>query len=452
MKRTLTWLILFLLPLFALAEAPTLWPACDGETGLWGYIDEEGAWQIEPQFYYAADFNGGCAIVDMSPDEFAWPGQQGFIDESGAFLLEPVYYVFDSGTGGAEFPEIYFVMDVTADDENSMGWFNIPNRYFSGLHWFECVAWAETPYVMVFKDRLAGLADRATGEIVLPLEYVDTSVYDYGTESGFVIATRADTGVDELIELGVGPVALPEGVTVDYGDRIGDGLLPYSQADGLMGYLNTKGEIVIPARYTSAGAFVDGYAQVCHDIEESFIIDRTGREIMRIQGHPWHTQYCGMVGDSLFIRWEDGSWGLATQEGEVIFRSELTRGYDTWLYEVAPDSPLWVQHSLGDEEYAWGLVSRTGEILQEPTWHLFGDALSDDPMGWQAVSRTEGEWRYVDAGGETVLPGLYRRAGHFKGALARVQFSESEEGYINRSGEVVCRWNLGDAANVPAGD
>ncbi len=444
MKRLMMLVLLLLTACAALAEEPTLWPAYDDETGLWGYIDETGAWKIEPQFCYAEGFSDGCAIVDMAPEEFTWPGQQGIIDESGAFLLEPAYYVFDSGTGGAEFPNIYFIMDVTAEDESSMGWFNIPNRFFSGFHWYECVAYSDTPYAMVRIGRRCGLADRATGEIVLPLEYVDTSVYDYGTESGFVIATRADTGVDELIELGVGPVALPEGVTVDYAYGVSEGLLPYTQEDGLMGYLNTAGEIVIPAQYDDAGPFMDGYANVSYDVDENIVIviDRTGREVTRIPGENWHAGYAGMVGDALSIQWEDGSWGLVTPEGEVIFRNERAVGYDAWLHEAALDGPLWVQHSLGDEEYAWGLVSRTGEILRDPTWHLVGDALSGDPMGWQAIRIAEGKWRYVDAYGETVLPGPWLQAAHFEGALARVQFTDAEEGYINRQGQPVLRWRI----------
>ena len=61
-------LVLALVSLSALAaDADTetsLWPAYDPNTGLWGYITEDGTWGIAPQWERAYHFHGGCAIVD----------------------------------------------------------------------------------------------------------------------------------------------------------------------------------------------------------------------------------------------------------------------------------------------------------------------------------------------------------------------------------------------------
>ena len=61
-------LVLALVSLSALAaDADTetsLWPAYDPNTGLWGYIREDGEWGIAPQWERAYHFHGGCAIVD----------------------------------------------------------------------------------------------------------------------------------------------------------------------------------------------------------------------------------------------------------------------------------------------------------------------------------------------------------------------------------------------------
>ena len=93
-------LVLALVSLSALAaEAETettLWPAYDPVTGLWGYIDEQGAWGIEPQWKTALSFRNGYAIVDMGEDA------DGLIDETGAYIFQPVYDLIDWGTIGPD--------------------------------------------------------------------------------------------------------------------------------------------------------------------------------------------------------------------------------------------------------------------------------------------------------------------------------------------------------------
>ena len=277
----LVCLVLALLSLSArAAEAEThttLWPAYDPNTGLWGYIDERGAWGIAPQWERAYHFHGGCAIVDTM-DVPSWEGEstQGIIDETGAYLLEPVYHIDDAccldGAG-----ELYLVNQY--DNERGSGWFNIPNRYFSGLRWTECYATKETPYIQINNDyAVSGLADRATGEVVLPMEYTYSGLFDQGIENDFIVVPRIKTDGCELIEIGWGPVALPEGVYLDYAAGVSDRLVVFRAEDGLYGYINTEGEVVIPAQFDAAYDFRDGYAEVglLEEVRTSSIIDRSG--------------------------------------------------------------------------------------------------------------------------------------------------------------------------------
>lgn len=451
MKR---WIALFALiltlaalpALAAAADAETaLWPACDEETGLWGYIREDGSWGIAPQYGRAYHFHGGCAIVDTQdvPD---WAGEctQGIIDETGAYLLEPVYDIDDAccydGAG-----LLYLVN--RWDGDRQSGWFNIPNRYFSGLHWTECHARADTPYIQVNQDyRISGLADRATGEIVLPVEYSYIYLYDGGIDDGFIVVQREDTGLCELVELGVGPVTLPEGAEVDHYPGVTEGLIRFEQ-DGLYGYLNTAGEIVIPAQYDRAEGFVDGYACVSVLEEPGFshIIDREGRIVLRLADvcDAEDGRYAGMVDGALFITWPYDGWALIEPDGMVRCHHTLPEGAsDVWLHEFSAGGPIWVEYALADDEYAYALLSREGE-LGEPrwTWVSGGDewlAVSEDGM-W-VWGDFVGSFGYVDASGNEVLPAVYAWAEPFEGALARVRFSDTEEGYINRDGDVIRRW------------
>ena len=442
--KKLLMLVLALLAMVTLAaaEEPTLWPAYDETTGLWGYIDETGAWAIAPQYKQAYRFSGGCAIVGMGEDPLFGLPREGIIDATGAFVLPPEYFVFD------DFAEdVFFVMDPTGDDA-VMGWFYIPDRFFTGLHWYECVAYSDGPYVEVDggePDRLCGLADRRTGEIVLPMEYTVTGLYESTAEDGFIVAERADTGECELIEIGVGPVELPEGAVINYGEGVSEGLIPF-EMDGKWGYLNTAGEIVIPAQYRYAEIFLDGYANVgTWDAENTTaIIDRDCNVLMTIAGDDWVVGYGGMVGDALLILWPEDEWGLVRPDGTELCRFSEPEAWLVWMHAPTADGPIWVSEELGDGEYAWRLLSREDWMLSEPIGRDYW--VEGAPADPQPVEVAPGVWNYLDMYGEPVISGVQAElAFPFDGALACVRFADGQEGYINRAGEVVCSWRISDS-------
>ena len=413
----------------------TLWPAYDPVTGLWGYIREDGTWGIAPQYTQAYHFHDGCAIVDMAEHAHADAPTQGVIDENGVFLLAPEYDLFCEHDFNYSPGDIFFVMD----EEGRMGWFNVPNRYFSGIHWDECFAAFETPYVMVSEDyQTVGLADRATGEIVVPIEYSYTGLYDWALADGYMVAQRDGTDGCELIEIGKGVVPLPESVYLDYVVEVAEGLVVYRDEDGLYGYISTEGEIVIPAQFDAAHEFRDGYAEVglLEEVRTSAIIDRSGNVV--ISGL---RAYEGMVAGTLFVEWPDHTWGLVETDGTIRCRHALPEeACDVWLYEYSADGPIWVEYALSDWEYTWGLMSREGELLGEPKWAwVYGR----EGEKWLAVCQ-DGRYGYVDAYGSTILPFEWMEAEPFDGALARVAMNECTEAYINRSGEVVYQWTFVD--------
>ncbi len=433
-KMLMLVLALLVLVTFAAAEEPTLWPACDEETGLWGYIDETGAWAIVPQYKQAYRFSGGCAIVGMGEDPYSHPPREGIIDATGAFVLPPEYFVHD------DFAEdVFFVMD-TSGDEAMMGWFYIPDRFFTGIHWYECVAYSDGPYVCVDDWEVQGLADRATGEIVLPMEYTRTGLYEGTEEDGFIVAERDDTGECELIEIGVGPVELPEGAVINYGDGVSEGLIPF-EMDGKCGYLNTAGEIVIPAQYRYAIGFNDGYAEVgLWEAEDTAaIIDRAGNVVMTITGDRWETGYYGMVGDAMWIGYSDDEWGLVRPDGTELCRFSEPESWLVWLHAPTADGPIWVSEELGDGEYAWRLLSREDWTLSEPIGRDYW--VEGAPAELHPVEAAPGVWNYLDMYGEPVISGVQaERAFPFDGALARVCFDEDSAGYINHAGRTVAAW------------
>lgn len=62
-------------------------PVQDFENGLWGYIDDEGGYQIMPSFSAAGGFSNGCAPVRDNGRGRLW----GAIDDSGTQVMPPTF-------------------------------------------------------------------------------------------------------------------------------------------------------------------------------------------------------------------------------------------------------------------------------------------------------------------------------------------------------------------------
>ena len=54
------------------------------QDGKCGFVDEDGNWQIEPQFDEGKNFSEGKAAVRIK-------NRWGYIDESGNFIIEPIF-------------------------------------------------------------------------------------------------------------------------------------------------------------------------------------------------------------------------------------------------------------------------------------------------------------------------------------------------------------------------
>ncbi len=70
--------------MFTGEEAEGLIPACDGDTGLWGYIGGEAVWEIAPSLYSAGSFVHGIAPASVLSG-------MGAINVRGEWILHPLF-------------------------------------------------------------------------------------------------------------------------------------------------------------------------------------------------------------------------------------------------------------------------------------------------------------------------------------------------------------------------
>ena len=274
--------------------------------GKWGYINSEGQFVIFPQFDYASEFRGYYAAVGVKRDEDDDDYHEGIIDRSGSFVLEP-FYIIDAGYDGAYYggkdTGIWLVLrkaDETEDSNGIMGFFDIPSGHFSGFHWSDIWHWCSESHLIPVMDNecRVGYAERSSGEMVIPYRYdfVDPSNFYGGVAAVCLISDDEDEeneGCIILIDEAGREITLPEGIhAVQYEGAFDDRVLVIND-EGLYGFTDSQGNIVIEPQFIDAGHFYKGRAAVGFQTDEYGFIDTTGTVTERgLKNKPdWEDDY-----------------------------------------------------------------------------------------------------------------------------------------------------------------
>lgn len=93
----------------------------------------------------------------------------------------------------------------------------------------------------------------------------------------------------------------------------------------------------------------------------------------------------------------------------------------------------------------YGFINCKGDTIVPFQWYLAGDFIED-----LAVVQDENElFGYIDQTGKCVIPCLWPSATNFSEGLALVQGQDCKYGYINKSGEIIipCQWIYAESFN-----
>lgn len=105
----------------------------------------------------------------------------------------------------------------------------------------------------------------------------------------------------------------------DIGNSLLSEGLSLGMEDGLFGYANTQGQWVIPPKYESAGAFVDGLAFVVHpDPENSGAIDQAGNRKIALPNLKRPTYFHGGLA---WVEFKDGTAGYINRDGQWVWQT-----------------------------------------------------------------------------------------------------------------------------------
>ncbi len=430
-------------------EADPLFPAREDASGLWGYIDRTGAWRIAPQFDGAGDFRGNYAPAWLAPQDPAADSSKsdpdedhtGIIDRIGSWVLPPEYSL-DAGDGGFYYggrdTGIWYVDRSNAPENESVGFFDIPSGYFSGLRWREIWSWcSDSNLIAVYdKDLKAGYVSRSTGEQVLPCVYYSLNASNF-YEGVASVAYTDDEGfpIDDtffLIDEQGNIISLPEGINACYGQSASQGRIAIQdQATKLYGFADLQGHVVIAPQYVGVEDFCEGYAAVYFREGDAGYVDLAGNVLAR--------------GFERAYSFENGSAEVILN-GETAYigcNGQVKPGAEG-KYPFMDNGLAWVrlypERKSWEEENGYYLVDKTGARVSSEAYRLMEFVERDFPEGMQVVqSLTDRKYLFLNSEGQEAFSARFDDAENFRNGLAWVRVGDTC-GYIDMEGNWVYTW------------
>lgn len=219
--------------------------------------------------------------------------------------------------------------------------------------------------------------------------------------------------------------------------------------DGLTGYIDKSGKMIIEPRYAIAFDFSEGLSGVAEPGKGLGYIDKEGN--LKIANPQF--EEISSFHDGLARVKSAGKWGFIDRSGKWIVEPqfEMASDFSEGLAVVAAPRQIFTG-AKGEGKMAWGYIDTNGKMVIPA--HFF--EANDFSEGLAMVRRTGGNTEvitdafstkfykmeevagYIDKTGVMVIPPRFSKAMSFSEGLACVQFIGGEKsGYIDKSGKVV---------------
>ncbi|MCQ4289555.1 WG repeat-containing protein [Pseudomonas stutzeri] len=255
-----TRLFVFLCLLLGLQGCATP-PTPFNEAGLWGLKDTRENVIVPPSYELEPRFSNGLGLVRTNKK---W----GFIDHEGTLVIPAIY-------DKIELPSMGLIGACRGDYGNRQcGYIDTSGQTIIAFEYSSAESFTKEQdgLAQVTKGRKHG-AIRRDGSVVIPIIYDERFII----QDGYVLATL---GGRSLVLTTSGEEVLKPYDVIAYdvwGGKIANKGLFTVASEGKWGFVNTKGEIVIPFKYDKRAFFGRRYAIVSRD-GERFRIDRHGVE------------------------------------------------------------------------------------------------------------------------------------------------------------------------------
>ena len=320
----------------------------------WGYINSRGKLQIKPMFDQAMDFQkNGLAVVEVN-------GLNGLINHGGKYIVHPKYEMI------AEFSEgrapVIDHGNYKVIDENGRV---ITSKLYSFIGTYEGrrALFAETTESGQY---LYGYLDQQGNEVI-PAKYL--SANDFQNDKAVV-----QLAANEYALINKNSKVL---YTYPYPQvgNISDSLLPFKEIeDGKFGYIDIKGTIIIPPRYTFALPFEHGFAVVAITEDNNTLyglINKEGKYIFTPTYNDIHLLGKNRAAIGIAIKegypFYGSTYALATTDGTILteYKYRTIVDFKEGVASATPGTETFFIDKNGKAVKGFPVIKGEGTLSQE---------------------------------------------------------------------------------------
>jgi hypothetical protein len=265
--------------------------------GRWGFVDRTGNFVIPVQFDFVYSFSGGRALVEL---EDRW----GIIDQRGDWTMPPrplqrVLPMTDGAVLVRENGENRFL----DDNGNSLNIsFDEARQFSEGL-------------AAVRRGDKWGYVDRAGGQ-ALAFQYEDASTF-----SGGLAEVTKDGKSFFIDKAGEKIFEVPNRTVIG---SFSDGFATYQPDKGPVGYVDSKGRVVIEPKFHYAGDFSEGLAKISPQGTTRWgFVNRKGEVVVS----PIYDDAYAFSNGLASVK-RNGRWGYIDKLGKVAIPFRFDEAYE----------------------------------------------------------------------------------------------------------------------------
>lgn len=286
-------------------------------SGKWGYVNQEGKEVIPPKYDQVQGFSDGMAAVRIGEK---W----GVIDKTGKMVVPPKYNkigyyregMADVNIGGQT--RFLYGFEIT---EGGWGFIDKTGKEITPLHYdnvkgfFEGLASVERDKKQFYIDKTGKEVIHAKYNIAYSFQNGLAKVQNSNRQWGFINAKGEEVIPPAFEDVG------------DFSDGLASFQYPYhQQRNHKKGYIDKTGKEIVASQYDRASDFSEGMAAVGNgeNIGTQFIgkwgfIDKTGKEIV-----PLRYNQVGNFSEGLAAVSLSGKWGFIDKRGIVVIPLEYS--------------------------------------------------------------------------------------------------------------------------------
>ena len=391
------------------------------ENGKWGFMSETGNIIINPSYDTVSACIKGYIAVSSNDN---W----GILNCRGEIIV-PIKYKI-------EWRENCSVI-VVKDTDDSVALFYTETGSLSDFKWRNAVIEeGKSEFPVQSFDGLWGYVNDK-GDEFIQCSFLNADLFNegWGGVEIYNLENRWFT-YDALINQSGELLFPPEGYSIMNWDGVSEGLIQIQDnKNGLIGFMNMQGEIVIQPTWNDAHAFHGTYATVeDFSTNEKYYIDISGKILdTRItppaEGDDISTAFSyGLT--TVFVESSDGTeLAIMDDTGSIQF---INHNNDiAWIFHYFDRDCAWYVNNNG----LYGLINRCGQLITDADFRCLNENGSPLVEGLMPVAQN-GLWGFIDSDGVWVITPNWEKAWPFCNGLALVEQNKMLI-YIDHEGNVI---------------